>query len=114
MTQSAHANTIYYRGSEPVGGTSDMMIRRGLPVAALLASGSLLASHSDALARSHQRSHLPQSHATATAPPPARIACTVLGCQPIPAACASVPGRTISGLPTGYDVIICPPGVWPF
>ena len=41
--------------------------------------------------------------------PPARIACTPLGCQPIPAACTPVPGRTWSGLPTGYDMIVCPP-----
>jgi hypothetical protein len=87
---------------------------RGLPLAALLACGSLIAFYSDALARSNQRSHLPQPHATATAQPPSRIACTVLGCQPIPATCAPVPGRTRSGLPTGYDVIVCPPGVWPF
>ena len=89
------------------------MICRSLAVAALLACGSPIASYSDALARSHHRSHVPQGHATATAPPPARIACTVLGCQPIPAACTPVPGRTISGLPTGYDVIVCPPGVQP-
>jgi hypothetical protein len=89
------------------------VISRRLLIAALLACGSLIASYSDALPRSHHRSHLPRSHATATAQPPSRIACTVLGCQPIPAACTPVPGRTISGLPTGYDVIVCPPGVWP-
>ena len=90
------------------------MICRGLPIAALLACGSLIASYSDALARTHQRSHLPQPHATATAQPPLRIACTVLGCQPIPASCTPVAGKTRSGLPTGYDIILCPPGVWPF
>jgi hypothetical protein len=89
------------------------MICRGLPIAALLACGSLIASYSDALARSHHRSHLPQPHAATMAPPPARIACTVSGCQPIPAACTPVPGRTLSGLPTGYDVIVCPPGISP-
>jgi hypothetical protein len=114
MTESGRRSTISNRGLERVGGTSDTMIRSGLPVAAVLATGSLLASHSNALARSHQRSHLPQPHATATVRPPSRIACTVLGCQPIPAACTPVPGKTRSGLPTGYDVIVCPPGVWPF
>jgi hypothetical protein len=89
------------------------MTCRGLPIAALLACGSLIASYSDARARSHHRSHLPQPHAATTAQPPARVACTVLGCQPIPAACTPVPGGTLSGLPTGYDVIVCPPGISP-
>jgi len=84
------------------------MICRGLPIAALLACGSLIACYSDALARSHQRSYLPQPYATAAAQPPSRIACTVLGCQPIPAACTPVGGKTRGGLPTGYDIILCP------
>jgi len=41
------------------------------------------------------------------------IACTVLGCIPVPPACGQTYGRTRSGIPTGYDVIVCPPGVWP-
>ena len=45
---------------------------------------------------------------------PQRVACTVLGCQPIPAACMPKEEHTFSGIPTGYDTIICPPGVWPF
>jgi hypothetical protein len=72
------------------------VVCRGLPLAALLACGSLIASYSDALARNHQRSHLPQSRAAATAQPPSRIACTVLGCQPIPAACTPVGGKTVA------------------
>lgn len=36
------------------------------------------------------------------------IACTVLGCQPVPAGCGQTYGRTFSGRPTGYDVIVCP------
>jgi hypothetical protein len=36
------------------------------------------------------------------------IACTVLGCQPIPPGCGQTYGRTFSGRPTGYDVIVCP------
>jgi hypothetical protein len=41
------------------------------------------------------------------------IACTVLGCIPVPPECGQTYGRTRRGSPTGYDVIICPPGVWP-
>ena len=40
------------------------------------------------------------------------IACTVLGCMPVPPQCGQTYGRTPGGIPTGYDVILCPPGVW--
>jgi hypothetical protein len=42
------------------------------------------------------------------------IACTVLGCAPVRPECGSAPGRTFSGLPSGYDIVVCPPGVQPF
>jgi hypothetical protein len=44
------------------------------------------------------------------AQPRSQIACTVLGCSPVPAGCVPRPGRTWSGLPSGFDVIVCPPG----
>jgi hypothetical protein len=79
---------------------------------ACLLSAELLATPASIAnaAKSHHRSH---SHrqATVSAPAsPARIACTAAGCQPIPSGCMPVPGRTWSGLPTGYDVVVCPPG----
>jgi hypothetical protein len=43
-----------------------------------------------------------------------QIACTVLGCVPVPRGCGQTEGRTWSGMPTGGDVIVCPPGVAPF
>jgi hypothetical protein len=43
-----------------------------------------------------------------------QIACTVLGCQPIPAACYPKEEHSPTGIPTGFDQIVCPPGVWPF
>jgi hypothetical protein len=43
-----------------------------------------------------------------------QIACTALGCQPIPAACYPQEEHSPSGIPTGFDQIVCPPGVWPF
>jgi len=46
----------------------------------------------------------------AKAQPRAQIACTVVGCIPVPAGCVPRPGRTWSGLPSGFDVIVCPPG----
>ena len=42
------------------------------------------------------------------------IACTVLGCAPVPPGCGSVPGRSFTGQPTGNDIVVCPPGVAPF
>jgi hypothetical protein len=46
--------------------------------------------------------------------PQQQIACTVIGCVPVPPGCGQRPGRTWSGMPTGGDVIVCPPGVAPF
>jgi hypothetical protein len=46
--------------------------------------------------------------------PQQQIACTVIGCVPVPRGCGQRPGRTWSGMPTGGDVIVCPPGVAPF
>jgi len=46
----------------------------------------------------------------AQAQPRAQIACTVVGCIPVPAGCVPRPGRTWSGLPSGFDVIVCPGG----
>jgi hypothetical protein len=37
-----------------------------------------------------------------------QIACTVLGCAPIPRGCSVEKGYTFDGLPSGYDVIACP------
>jgi hypothetical protein len=41
------------------------------------------------------------------------IACTVLGCVPVPPGCGRKAGRTRSGSPSGSDVIVCPQGVQP-
>jgi hypothetical protein len=54
-------------------------------------------------------------HHFVSAPAPQRqIACTVLGCMSIPPACQPVAGKTPGGIPTGYDVIVCPPGKFPW
>jgi hypothetical protein len=59
------------------------------------------------------RTHHGHAAHAARAAAPQQIACTVLGCMPIPAACTPVAGKTPGGRPTGFDVIVCPPGVWP-
>ena len=81
--------------------------------AAVLFAGALVLAASQAKAAHHPRSH--HGHAVHHAGPvaPRQIACTVLGCMPIPAACMPVAGKTLGGRPTGFDVIVCPPGVWP-
>jgi hypothetical protein len=58
------------------------------------------------------RNHRVTRHAPA-ARQPTQIACTVIGCMPIPAACTPIEGKTPGGIPTGFDVIACPPGTWP-
>lgn len=73
----------------------------------LVASGfAALASGANAASMHH-----PSRHAAVQREQ--RVACTVLGCQPIPAACTPTEEHSFNG-PTGYDTIICPPGVWPF
>jgi hypothetical protein len=46
--------------------------------------------------------------------PQQQIACTVIGCVPVPRGCWQTPGRTWQGGLTGNDIIVCPPGVAPF
>ena len=46
--------------------------------------------------------------------PQGQIACTAIGCAPVPRGCRPTEGRIWSGMPTGNDVVVCPPGVAPF
>jgi hypothetical protein len=67
---------------------------------AALASGS---ANAKVIHRHHAPSPAVQQH----------VACTVLGCQPIPTACYPKEEHTSGGIPTGFDTIVCSPGVWP-
>jgi hypothetical protein len=40
---------------------------------------------------------------------PGQIACTVSGCHPIPVGCQPQTGYTWDGIPTGFDIVVCPP-----
>jgi len=39
-----------------------------------------------------------------------QIACTDVGCLPVPRGCVPTGGKTFSGTPTGFDVMVCPGG----
>ena len=38
-----------------------------------------------------------------------QIACTFSGCHPIPAGCHPQTGYNWDGIPTGFDIVVCPP-----
>ena len=58
-----------------------------------------------ALVPANARDHKRQKSATAAHP---QIACTVVGCMPVPRGCHPEMGYTPGGTPTGFDVAVCP------
>jgi hypothetical protein len=65
------------------------------------ATAALFAAAADAKPQKQRRV---QTH------PPTQIACTELGCHPVPPGCTPRAGRTWSGMPSGFDVVVCPGG----
>jgi hypothetical protein len=49
-----------------------------------------------------------RSHHTRTYQP--QIACTDVGCLPVPRGCYPTGGKTADGSPSGFDVMVCPGG----
>jgi hypothetical protein len=96
------------RGTVESMGKRQVRMRYRSSLTAVLATAGIIACAGSALA-----AHKPKHHRAAAAAPQQQIACTVIGCMPIPAACNPVAGKTLGGRPTGFDVIVCPPGVWP-
>jgi hypothetical protein len=39
-----------------------------------------------------------------------QIACTEVGCLPVPRGCSPTGGKRLDGTPTGFDVMVCPDG----
>ncbi len=52
----------------------------------------------------------PQHHRAQEAAAQQQIACTEVGCLPVPRGCFPTGGKTFSGAPTGFDVMVCPNG----
>ena len=49
----------------------------------------------------------PKHRAARREQPQRQVACTVLGCHPVPAGCHPETGYYWNGLPTGFDVVVC-------
>ena len=54
----------------------------------------------------HHHRHMSQAARAAYAAQP-EIACSQLGCAPVPRGCHRAAGRTIGGDPTGFDIADC-------
>jgi len=72
---------------------------------ALSAAALMLIAPSAGAATKHHRP-LSQSARGAYASQP-QVACTVVGCMPIPRGCHPEMGYTPHGTPTGFDVAVC-------
>ena len=84
------------------------MTKAALLIALVTALASPVVTDAAAAKRHHR-------HAVRhTVPAQPQIACTVIGCVPVPPGCGQTGGKTRGGSPTGGDVIVCPPGVAPF
>jgi hypothetical protein len=94
-------------------GDSDETMMKG--TIALAAAMAILAPNlSGAGPVHHKHPRKTAAHHRPAARSQDQIARTVLGCVPVPRGCTQTEGRTFWGMPTGRDVIVCPPGVAPF
>ena len=69
----------------------------------------LLVAALAALVAAHAASGAGHRQQAASQAPP-QIACTKYGCIPVQPGCHPAPGKTWDGLPSGYDVMVCPGG----
>jgi hypothetical protein len=61
-------------------------------------------------AQATTKHHRHVSHMARGAYAQQQIACTQVGCLPVPRGCFPAGGRTYSGMPSGFDVMVCPGG----
>jgi hypothetical protein len=85
-------------------------MKTGIFVIALSGIAAIVANSDPASATAVDHHHRAKHQA---AQQQQQIACTVLGCITVPPQCGQTYGRTPGGIPTGYDIILCPPGVSP-
>jgi hypothetical protein len=78
----------------------------GTKMKALTIALAVLAMPVTAEAASHHHRHLSRAARGAYAAQP-QIACTQVGCLPVPRGCRVEAGRTIGGDPTGFDIANC-------
>jgi len=84
------------------------------PVAAAALFAALVAAVAAApaaAATKHHRHHVSQKARGAYASQ-RQIACTVVGCAPVPPGCHPEMGYTPDGTPTGFDVAVCNNGAY--
>ena len=81
-------------------------------IAALPASSSVARDKSDTGAQTAQAQAEPNSASrkkrTVQPAPGVQIACTHVGCNPIPRGCRIEKEFSWDGTPTGYDLVVCP------
>lgn len=73
----------------------------------LVAALALVATSAEAATRKKSRNYAKPPRATS-----GQIACTQVGCLPVPRGCHPAPGRTWNGDPTGFDVMVCGGGAY--
>jgi hypothetical protein len=62
-----------------------------------------------AATKHHTRHHISKQARSGYAYQP-QIACTPVGCLPVPRGCHRAGGKTFDGEPSGFDVMACPGG----
>lgn len=97
LCQKADCCSWTMRTKESIAMTPKLVIL-GTLVAVMLA-----ASPADSASRTRH-------HQVRAVRPQRKIACTMLGCNSVPPGCEPVAGRTPGGMPTGFDIVVCPPG----
>jgi hypothetical protein len=77
-----------------------------LQIAATFCAVIIVVSAFSLMPASAAAKHKRQTKAATAAQP--QIACTVVGCNPVPRGCHPEMGYTMGGTPTGFDVAACP------
>lgn len=76
-----------------------------LSLVALAAALAVVAAPADAASKKHRAKHVHAGTSAYAAQP--QIACTVVGCLPVPRGCHPEMGYSADGTPTGFDVAVC-------